>query len=81
MTITKNLIKRIEKAKNAGFKRVEITLNRYKDTIYCQYIDIDWILSQKEGTKTRKTKEKGVSKRTNYNKNTDISYLELFTKY
>ena len=50
MKVTKNLKRRLEKAKKEGFKRVYVVLGNKFATTYCSVVDIVTLLDWPTGT-------------------------------
>ena len=66
MKVTKNLKRRLEKAKQEGFKRVYVVLGNKFATTYCSVVDIDTLLDWPTGTHywmPRPTKIRGGRRR------------------
>ena len=86
MKVTKNLKRRLEKAKQEGFKRVYVVLGNKFATTYCSVVDIDTLLNWPTGTHywvPRPTggRWKGWMNTRHLNPTTDIQYSVLFDQY
>ena len=86
MKVTKNLKRRLEKAKQEGFKRVYVVLGNKFATTYCSVVDIDTLLDWPTGTHywvPRPTggRWKGWMNTRHLNTTTDIQYSMLFDQY
>ena len=82
MKVSKNLKKRLQKAKEAGYERVFVTLGNCYGTTYCSFVDIDTLLDWPTGTHYRVERPTGGRWKgwpnTRHAKGTDIQYSELF---
>ena len=84
--VTKNLKRRLEKAKQEGFKRVYVVLGNKFATTYCSVVDIDTLLQWPTGTHYRMPRPsggrwKGWMNTRHINPTTDIQYSMLFDQY
>ena len=86
MKVTKNLKRRLEKAKKEGFKRVYVVLGNKFATTYCSVVDIDTLLNWPTGTHywvPRPTggRWKRWMNTRHLDPTTDIQYSMLFDQY
>ena len=86
MKVTKNLKRRLEKAKKEGFKRVYVVLGNKFATTYCSVVDIDTLLNWPTGThywvpRPTGRRWKGWMNTRHLDPTTDIQYSMLFDQY
>ena len=83
MRITENLKELVKKAQADGYKRIFSSVGQYKETEYCDFYDMKWILNAENGRLYggRVPQRWAGHPNTRHQEQGDIQYSRLFRNY